>query len=110
MDCRVNPEKTKLETIKQNWILGVFLIMLGSIFIFPFSIIGFFIFIFPGIALFTFGIGFITRGVCKIIGGVKVTCPYCGKTCEVIKSKTAVKCSACKKSSAIKEGYAVPID
>lgn len=110
MDCRMNPEKTKLETVKPNWILGIFLIVIGIIFIFPLSIIGFFIFIFPGIALFTFGIGFITGGVCKIIGGIKVTCPYCGKSIEVFKNKTAIKCSACKKSSALKDGYAVPID
>lgn len=110
MDCRVNPEKTKLETVKPNWILGLFLIMLGGIFIFPFSIIGFFIFILPGVGLLIFGISFIMGGIQKIIGGVKVTCPYCGKTCEVSKNKTAVKCSACKKSSAIKDGYAVPID
>lgn len=38
MDCRVNPEKTKLETVKPNWILGLFLIILGGIFIFPFQL------------------------------------------------------------------------
>lgn len=101
---------TRIEEMPTKKPLAILGIIGGALMVFPLSIIGFSMFILPGIALIIFGIGVIIDSIQMLKGRIKAVCPYCGRKRVLKNSATAFKCVSCKKSSAIKDGYAIPLE
>lgn len=110
MNRIVQPDPTEIEVVPSKPLLGLLIIAVGAIFIFPLSIWGLFLFVIPGIAFFIFGIIFIMEGIKKFSERMKVKCPYCGKSWVVSKRMAASKCPSCRKTGVIKDGYMTAID
>lgn len=110
MNYNSQPDSTEVEIIPPKPFLGLLIIAAGIIFIFPLSVFGFFLFVFPGIVSLVIGIALIMEGIQRLSVRKKVKCPYCEKPRVVSKRITASKCPFCKKTGVIKDRYMTPID
>jgi endogenous inhibitor of DNA gyrase (YacG/DUF329 family) len=110
IDYNLRPEPTEIENVPPKIFSGLLVLIAGVIVIFPLSILGFFMFVIPGIGLLFLGVAIAMQGILMMTKRIKVECPYCGKTKVVSKRMTASKCPSCKKTGVIKEGYMNPID
>lgn len=110
MNQNFQPEPTEIENIPPKPLLGILILVIGVLFIFPLSIIGFMMFILPGIGFLMIGIAMILEGIKIASGKKKLRCPYCGKSWVVSKRVTASKCPSCKKTGVLKNGYMTAID